>query len=130
MSENFAKLLEVMRRTRGPGGCAWDHEQTIKSMAEHLKSEADEVLCAIENNDPQNLKEELGDLLWNIVFVCKIAQDEGLFDIDDVLKGVREKIIRRHPHVFGGMKLATSEDVVCHYKKIKQSEKSEGRKQP
>ncbi|MCX6695398.1 MAG: MazG family protein [Candidatus Altiarchaeota archaeon] len=128
MSRKFDELLEVMRKTRAPGGCAWDREQTIESMAEHLKNEADEVLDAINAKDRENLKEELGDLLWNIIFVSKIAEDEGLFTINDVMDGVREKIIRRHPHVFGNLKLETSADVVRQYRKIKSIEKSRNRR--
>ena len=123
MSKAFDELQEVMRRTRGPGGCAWDREQTVRSMSEHLKNEADEVLDAIELNDHDNLKEELGDLLWNILLICRIAEDEGLFTAEDVMNEVRKKIVRRHPHVFGDLKLSTSEDVMRNYKKIKRKEK-------
>ena len=128
MGRRFDELLEVMRKTRAPGGCAWDREQTIKSMAEHLKNECDEVLAAIEAGDNRNLREELGDLLWNIIFICRIAEDEGLFSIDDVMKDVKRKIIRRHPHVFGSLRLETSEDVVRQYKKIKKTERLRKRK--
>ena len=123
MSKAFDDLLAVIRKTRVPGGCAWDREQTISSMAVHLKNEADEVVEAIESSDSENLREELGDLLWNIIFISKIAEDEGLFTIDEVMKDVKDKIVRRHPHVFGDVKLSTSQEVVEYYKTLKTKEK-------
>ena len=81
--------------------CPWDNRETIESFAQYLKEEADEVLEAIEKKDYFSLKEELGDLLWNILFITNIAEEQGLFNLKEVLENVKEKMIRRHPHVYG-----------------------------
>lgn len=122
-SEKFGELVELMEYMRGPDGCAWDHEQTIESFIEHIGNESQEVLDSIEKRDFDNLKEELGDLLWNIVFLSQIASEEGLFDISEVLDCVKEKIIRRHPHVFGDKKLTDPEEIIKQWHTIKRQEK-------
>ena len=98
--EYINTLLSVMEKLRSPTGCSWDKEQTHDSLKRYLIEEAYEVIDAIEKNNPDNLVEELGDLLLQIVFHCQIAKEEGLFDLRDVVKGINEKLINRHPHVF------------------------------
>jgi len=120
---SFKELVKLMAYMRGPNGCAWDREQTIDDFSVHLKNESREALEAIRKKDYGNLREELGDLLWHILFISQIAGEEGLFTIDDVLDGIRDKIIRRHPHVFGGRKLKTAEEVMREYRKIKETER-------
>ena len=93
----FMQLLEIVAQLRGPDGCPWDREQTIHDLARHLQDELDEVKEAIRNEDRPNLAEELGDLLFNLVFVAEIARGEGWFRMEDVLTGIRDKIVRRHP---------------------------------
>ncbi len=96
------KLLQVMRDLRDPeNGCPWDIRQTSASIAPYTLDETHELLDAIERDDTENLKEELGDLLFNIVFHARIAEEKGLFDFDDVAAGITDKMLRRHPHVFG-----------------------------
>ena len=95
-------LLRVMQKLRDPdGGCPWDLRQTSASIAPHTLDETHELLDAIERDDIDNLREELGDLLFNIVFHARIAEEQGQFDFDDVARGIADKMIRRHPHVFG-----------------------------
>jgi XTP/dITP diphosphohydrolase len=89
-----------MRVLRGPGGCAWDRQQTHRSLAPYLLEEAYETLEAIESDDPDHLCEELGDLLLQVVFHCQVAQEDGAFDISSVAHGIRDKLVARHPHVF------------------------------
>jgi tetrapyrrole methylase family protein / MazG family protein len=124
LMEDFQELVDLMEYMRGPDGCPWDREQTIKDFEKYLRSESDEALEAIRKGDYDNLREELGDLLWHILFISQIAGEKGLFTVDDVLRGLREKIIRRHPHVFGQTpRLKTSKEVEAEYKRIKASEK-------
>jgi len=120
---SFPELVKIMARLRGPKGCAWDREQTMDDFRVHFRNESQEVLDALEKKDYDNLTEELGDVLWHILFISDIAKEEGLFTIDDVLDGLKEKMIRRHPHIFGGKRLATSEEVMREYRKIKAAEK-------
>lgn len=100
MSEPFDRLVEVMTRLRGNSGCSWDREQTHESLKPHLIEEAYEVLEAIESTDATSLCEELGDLLFQVLFHAQIAKDRGHFDIETILETITEKMIRRHPHVF------------------------------
>jgi len=97
------KLLQVMADLRNPrSGCPWDIRQTSQSIAPHTLDETHELIDAIEREDIENIKEELGDLLFNIVFHARIAEENGAFDFDDVAQGITDKMLRRHPHVFGG----------------------------
>lgn len=91
------RFVETIARLRAPDGCPWDREQTHKSLARYLLEEAYEVLEAIQKDDPEKLQEELGDLLLQIVLNAQVAKDEGTFDIEDVARGINEKMIRRHP---------------------------------
>jgi MazG family protein len=112
-----------MERLRGPGGCPWDREQTIGSLRRYLIEEAYEVLDAIDRRDWQHLPEELGDLQLQIVFQSQIAREEGHFTIDDVLESINDKLVRRHPHVFGSESLDTAGEVVHRWEEIKEQEK-------
>ena len=119
----FDTLVSIMRRLRGPGGCPWDAEQTHESLTRYLLEEAYEVIEAIDEQSPGHLKEELGDLLLQPVFHAAIAEENGTFTIDDVIQGLNEKLIRRHPHVFGDMLIADSAAQVENWEQIKKSEK-------
>src|SRR5256714_6701474 len=99
--ERLIDVLKIMARLRGPGGCPWDAEQTHQSLARHLLEEAHETLEAIDRGDTVALREELGDLLLQVVFHAEMAMQEGRWDIDDVAETITAKLIRRHPHVFG-----------------------------
>lgn len=121
---SFQDLVELMSYMRSERGCPWDREQKLGDFKVHLKNESDEVLAAIRKEDYVNLREELGDLLWNILFISQLAREKKRFGIYDVMDALREKIIRRHPHVFGNVKAETAEEVVYHYRKIKKMEKS------
>lgn len=125
--ESFDDFKEVVRRLRAPDGCPWDMEQTHASLKPGIVEEACEVLCGInvyeKTGNPENLKEELGDLMLQVVMQAQIAEEEGLFTIDDVLKGISEKLIRRHPHVFGDVEVSGTEEVLANWEQIKAKEK-------
>ena len=128
MSKNFDELISVMRRLRAPGGCPWDAEQTYQSLAQYLLEECYETFDAIQEadatGDTENLQEELGDVLLQVVFHSTIAAERGDFTIDEVVKGVTEKLILRHPHVFGDKKLATADDVLNNWDELKTAQKA------
>ncbi len=117
-------LKEVASILRGEGGCAWDRAQTSKSLKPYLIEEAYEVHEAIEKEDYKHLKEELGDLLYQIYAHSQIAEENNLFSIDDVAHGIIEKLIRRHPHVFGDEVATNKQEVIEKWEKIKKREKS------
>jgi len=121
---NFADLVEIIARLRAPGGCPWDMEQTHESMKECLLEEAGEVIEAIDNKDDVNFCEELGDLLLQVVMHAQIAAEEGRFTMDDVIQGISTKMIRRHPHVFGDVKVNSVEEGLDLWKQIKANEKA------
>src|ERR1044071_10655 len=134
MSKNFDELISVMARLRAPGGCPWDREQTYASLARYLLEESYETFDAIqeadETGDTTNLREELGDLLLQVVFHSTIGKERGDFTIDDVCEGVAEKLVLRHPHVFGDAKLARAQDVLDNWDKLKADERAaSGKKQ-
>lgn len=116
------KLLDIMARLRAPGGCPWDREQTPESLKPMLVEEAFEVLHAIDSHDSSELKEELGDLLLQVVFHSQIARENQQFAMQDVIDAICEKITRRHPHVFGDVKADTSEEVLKNWNRIKAEE--------
>jgi MazG family protein len=118
-------LLKVMARLRGPGGCPWDAEQTHDSLARHLLEETHETLEAIDSGDPERLREELGDVLLQVVFHSEMAREEGSFDVDGVAEGVTAKLIRRHPHVFGDVEVDSPAQVLVNWERIKNEEKGE-----
>lgn len=117
------RLLAIMRRLRSENGCPWDREQTLQSLKPYLIEECYEVLDAIDEGDPQKHAEELGDLLLQIVFQAQIRSERNEFRFDDVARAISEKLIRRHPHVFGDVKADTPEAVVKNWEAIKRTEK-------
>ena len=123
--ERLLDLVRVMARLRGPGGCPWDREQTHASLARHLLEETHETLDAIDAGDGDRLREELGDVLLQVVFHAQMAADEEAWDVDDVAQGIVEKLIRRHPHVFGEVEVAGADEVLVNWERIKAEEKGE-----
>lgn len=123
--KSFSELAAIMATLRGPQGCPWDREQTHASLLPYLFSEAEEVKEAVENRDWENLEEELGDILLQVLFHSQIATEAGRFTIDDVIHGIAEKLTRRHPHVFGSKKLSTPEEVYLQWEQIKKQEKKD-----
>ena len=126
MSKNFDELLSVMTRLRAPGGCPWDREQTYESLAPYLLEEAFESFDAIQEaaaGETENLREELGDLLLQIVFHSQIAEELGDFTIEDVCATITRKMILRHPHVFGDKKFNTAVDVLKNWDELKEGER-------
>ena len=120
----FWRVVEIMEILRGEGGCPWDREQTRESLKPYLVEETYEVLEAIDQGDPEKLKEELGDLLLQVVFHAQLAKESGEFDISQVLKALAEKLIRRHPHVFGEARVKDSQEVLENWEAIKGREKN------
>jgi tetrapyrrole methylase family protein / MazG family protein len=120
---SFHELVEIVDRLLGPGGCPWDREQTHESLKKYLLEEAYEVLDAIDSGDPERLREELGDLLLQPIMHGQMAKIEGLFDSYDIAAGISEKLIRRHPHVFGDASVENSEEVLRNWDVIKKAEK-------
>jgi tetrapyrrole methylase family protein/MazG family protein len=123
--EHLLELVEVMHRLRGPDGCPWDREQSHQSLARHLLEETHEALEAIDSGDLDRLREELGDVLLQVVFHSEMAAQEGAFDIDDVAEGITAKLIRRHPHVFGDARVDSAAEVLVNWERIKAEEKGE-----
>ncbi len=117
------RLMEIARVLRMPGGCAWDRTQDNRSLRPYLVEEAYELYDAIETGDPEHMKEELGDLLYQIYAHSQIASEGGSFDIDDVASGIGEKLVRRHPHVFGDEKVSSAAEVSDRWEEIKKKEK-------
>jgi len=120
----FEKLCEIVAKLRAPGGCPWDREQTHTSLLPPLIEEAYEVAGAVRSNDSANFREELGDLLLVIVMQAEIARESGRFDINDVLSDVTDKLVRRHPHVFGQSDARDSGAVLKQWESIKRAEKT------
>ena len=118
-----ADLTDIVRLLRSPGGCPWDREQTHKSIRRDLLEEAYEVAEAIDQESPEHLREELGDLLLQVVFHAVLAQEEGLFDLDDVAGGICKKLIYRHPHVFGDVTVDSTGEVLKNWEELKKKEK-------
>ncbi|KGQ66481.1 nucleoside triphosphate pyrophosphohydrolase [Gallibacterium anatis] len=124
MTTKLEKFAEIIAKLRDPnGGCPWDLEQTYQTMPPHILEEAYEVVEAINQDDRKELKEELGDLLMQVIFLSQLAQEEGAFTLDDVIDGITDKIIRRHPHVFGEIKAENSDEVLKNWENIKQQER-------
>lgn len=119
----FQALMDVATRLNGPKGCPWDHTQTFLSLQPYVLEEAYEVIEAVDANDDEKIVEELGDLLYTVVFYAKIAEKEGKFTIDEILDCVREKLIRRHPHVFTDLEIEHVDEIMQQWEKIKKEEK-------
>ena len=128
IEQSFSDLIETLKRLRGPNGCPWDKAQTHQSLIKCLKEESGEVINAIENKDDENLKEELGDLLLQGFFHALIAEEEKRFSLQDVLEGLNNKLISRHPHVFGSAKASTPEEALAQWKASKLKEKAKKNK--
>jgi len=122
----FGQLVALMARLRAPGGCPWDRKQTFDTIESYLLEETYEVMEAIERRDWAGLAEELGDLLLQPVFLAEMAAEEGRFTIADSLQAINEKLVRRHPHVFGDAVAETAEDVKVRWDEIKKREKGDG----
>jgi len=117
------ELLQIMARLRGPGGCPWDREQNHQSLKWHAVEEVYELMEAIESGDDHELEEELGDLLLQVVFHCQLAKERGVFDFEAVARRIGDKLIRRHPHVFGDVRVKNVDQVWANWEKIKRAEK-------
>lgn len=123
-TKELKKLVDVIAKLRSPEGCPWDREQTHKTLKPNMLEEAYETVDAIDSGDMDNLKEELGDVLLQVVLHAQIASEEGAFNIEDVAKGLSDKLIYRHPHVFGDIKVDSPEEVMVNWEKLKQKEKT------
>ena len=125
--QSFDDLNSIVARLRAEDGCPWDREQTHATLKAACIEEASEVICGInvldETGNAENLKEELGDLLLQVVMHARIAEEEKLFTLDDVVRGITEKMIRRHPHVFGNVNVSGTEQVLQNWDEIKRKEK-------
>ena len=127
---SLAPLVEIMRKLRGEGGCPWDRKQTHESLRTYVVEEAYEVVQAIDDRDDEELCEELGDLLLQVAFHSQIASESGRFDVGDVIRGIVEKLIRRHPHVFGDVEAKDSKTVLRNWERIKQRERADEEGEP
>jgi tetrapyrrole methylase family protein/MazG family protein len=123
--QRLLDLVKVMARLRAPGGCPWDAEQTHRTLARHLLEETHELLEAIDADDADAIRDELGDVLLQVVFHAEIAADDGAWDVDDVAEGLVKKLVYRHPHVFGEVEVAGADEVLVNWEKLKAAEKGE-----
>lgn len=121
--EKFLKLVDIFKKLRSKNGCPWDKKQTNKTLMKYLFEESNELKQAIRKKDIENIKEELGDVLLQVVFHAQIAKENKWFDIYDVIDVLNKKLIRRHPHVFGNLKVKTPKEVTIEWNKIKKLEK-------
>jgi len=124
-NDYFRKLIELMDILRSPEGCPWDREQTRETLKPMLVEESYEVLEALDSSDPNELCEELGDLLFQVVFHCRIAKERGEFDAHEVCRRVYEKMVRRHPHVFGDATYQDAQELLKHWEDIKAAEQAQ-----
>lgn len=122
---DFQALVKVLERLLGPDGCPWDRQQTLKSIRSSLIEESYEVVEAIDLDDNDQIEEELGDLFFNVIFLCKMAEKENRCTMSSVLKRITEKLIRRHPHVYGDAEIKSMEGFYAQWDKIKSKEKPE-----
>ena len=126
--DEVKRLEDIVKKLRSENGCPWDRVQTHETLKPECIEEAAEVLCGInilrETGDPANLKEELGDLLLQVMFHAVLAEEEGLFTFEDVARGISEKMERRHPHVFAGVEFSSDEERHAAWEKIKKDEKA------
>jgi len=124
LDNTFSQLVNLMAKLRGPDGCPWDREQTPESLKPFLIEECYEVLDALDEGAPDKVRDELGDLLFQIIFHARLAEEKGAFTITDVISAIMEKMTRRHPHVFGEEKVSTSGEVLANWEEIKKKEKA------
>ena len=118
------ELILLIRKLRSPEGCPWDRKQKKEDIGKYILEEAYEVFDSLEEKNPQALKEELGDLLFQILFLAEISEDAGLFSLGDILEEIRKKMIRRHPHVFGDKKVSSIQEVKKNWQQIKKKERN------
>ena len=123
--ENLKRLIEIIETLRAPGGCQWDREQTHSTLRPNMIEEAYEAVDAIDENSMEHLKEELGDVLLQVVLHSQIAKEEGAFDIEDVAGELNAKLIHRHPHVFGEAKVGSTQEILENWDKLKAEEKKD-----
>src|ERR1700755_1464256 len=121
--QSLPRLVEIMQRLLAPDGCPWDREQTLETLRQYVVEEAHEVVDAIDHGKPEELREELGDLLLQIVFQSELARAQGWFGPDDVVTAICDKMVRRHPHVFGDEKVSGTREVLANWEVIKAQEK-------
>ena len=119
MKNTFADLVQTFAVLRGPHGCPWDKKQTHESLIKNLREESEELIKAIEKKDDENMKEELGDVLLQVLMHAQIAAEEGKFTIEDVIQGLYDKLHYRHPHVFGNAQAATAEEALALWREMK-----------
>ena len=129
MSTAFKKLIEIVDTLMGENGCPWDKVQTRESLKPYLVEEAYETLEALDNNNPEEIKEELGDLLYQVLFHAKISENKNEFNITDVVESISHKMVHRHPHVFKEENLETPEEVVTQWEEIKSKEKGKANRE-
>lgn len=125
--KEFEELLSIADRLLGPDGCPWDREQTFFTLQPYLLEETHELIEAIDQENPTKIKEELGDVLYALIFIAKLGEKEGKFKLEESIQQVAEKLIRRHPHIFGDQKISSPDDVVKNWETIK---RLEGKKSP
>lgn len=125
MTESFLKLVKIVKKLRSPDGCPWDKEQNLYSIKDHFLEEAYELIEALDRKDVPNIREELGDVFFHVIFHAEMAESENLFNLKDVIEEISEKLIRRHPHVFANDKITESEDVITRWEEIKKEEKKD-----
>jgi XTP/dITP diphosphohydrolase len=123
MLASMTELLPIMRRLRGPGGCPWDQQQTHKSLRPYLLEEAAEAVDALATSDVHHIAEELGDVLLQVAFHAVIAEEAGTFRYEDIEQSIVQKLVRRHPHVFGDVAVSGADEVVTNWQAIKEKEK-------
>lgn len=123
---SFQRLVRILRRLRAPDGCPWDRQQTFQSLRRYVLEEAYEVVQAIDDDDLAGLREELGDLMLQIVFLSQLATEKALFSVDDVVDAVCDKLVRRHPHVFGAGQVGSAEEVLRRWEGLKHRERGGG----
>lgn len=123
IQKEILELVHAVSRLRGPGGCPWDQEQSHQTLAPYALEEVCELLEALDSNDAAHIKEELGDVLFQVILHSELGRESGQFTLSDVIKNIREKIIRRHPHVFGDVRVNGTEDVLKNWEDIKKQEK-------
>ena len=120
---NLERLIEIIDILRSENGCKWDREQTHSSLRKNMLEEAYEAVDAIDDNDSKHLQEELGDVLLQVVLHSQIAKEEKAFNIEDVAKGISDKLVHRHPHVFGDVKVSSTSELLDNWEKLKKEEK-------
>lgn len=123
INTSFTSLIETIQQLRGENGCPWDRKQTTQSLKKYLHEEFDEIIEALEQDDPENLCEELGDFLYLILMIGEISRDQGLFDVDQIINSINNKLVRRHPHVFGTRKQLDEKELRAQWNAIKNTEK-------